>query len=427
MSYDVVVCGAGVGGLASARALGALGLSVLVLDRQAAPAEVAKGELLQPESVRILHDWGALPALLDGGAVPVSRLAIRDPHGRMLLGLDYDALPGAYRQILCTGYANVLRALAGTLDPKVEVRRGVLVEEALRDPTGRVTGVRVLDDGKPVEIPARLVVAADGLSSRLRKSVELPGERHDYDHKLLAFDLPGVEVADEVSAYRGEHGLRLVYPLPGGRCRLYVQIRADEMRGLGADDLAAWCDRVLAGLPALAPLAGALRANLRHRQILAVYRLRAPRLATAGLALVGEAAHAVHPMAAQGMNSSLGDAETLADLVGKAGGNDAGAVDRALTQYHRTRLRRLDHTATVSHNAARMLTSTTGVARLLGGRMMRHTAGNPRLLRLTTGNLAGVDLHRLTPVDRLYQLGLLSDRRAYAGTGQPSANGGTTP
>lgn len=120
----MVVCGAGVGGLASARALGALGLSVLVLDRQAAPAEVAKGELLQPESVRILHDWGALPALLDGGAVPVSRLAIRDPHGRMLLGLDYDALPGAYRQILCTGYANVLRALAGTLDPKVEVRRG---------------------------------------------------------------------------------------------------------------------------------------------------------------------------------------------------------------------------------------------------------------------------------------------------------------
>ncbi|MFK3984770.1 FAD-dependent oxidoreductase [Micromonospora sp. NPDC050397] len=426
MSYDVVVCGAGVGGLASARALGALGLTVLVLDRQKAPAEVAKGELLQPESVRILDDWGALPALRTGGAVPVDRLAIRDPGGRVLLGLDYRALPGAYREILCTGYSNVLHALAGTLGKTVEVRRGVLVEKAVRDPTGRVTGVRVIDGGRPEEICARLVVAADGLSSRLRRSAGLPGVRRDYDHRLLAFDLPGVRVADEVSAYRAEHGLRLVYPLPGDRCRLYVQIRPEELRGLGADALDAWCDRTLAGVPALEPLAEVLRAHLRGRQILAVYRLRAPRLSTPGLALVGEAAHAVHPMAAQGMNSSLGDAETLARLLESAGGGEPAAVDRALAGYHADRLRRLDHTATVSHNAARMLTSTAGPARLLGGRMMRHTAANPRLLRLTTGNLAGVDPHRLTPVDRLYQLGLLRDRRAYVGPEQPTTNGGRT-
>ncbi|MFI6761840.1 FAD-dependent oxidoreductase [Micromonospora sp. NPDC050417] len=425
MSYDVVICGAGVGGLASARALGALGLSVLVLERQAAPVEVAKGELLQPESVRILDRWGVLPALRTGGAVPVGRLAIRDPAGRILLGLDYDALPGTYRQILCTGYPNVLHALAGTLGPTVEIRRGVLVEGALRDPTGRVTGVRAVDGGKPVEIDARLVVAADGLSSRLRRSVGLDGIRRDYDHKLVAFDLPGVQVADEVSAYRAGHGLRLVYPLPGDRCRLYVQIRRDELRGLGGDALAAWCDRVLTGVPALTPLADALRTHLRQRQILAVYRLRAPRLAVPGLALVGEAAHAVHPMAAQGMNSSLGDAEALADLLDATGGTDTGTLDRVLADYHTTRLRRLDHTATVSHHAARMLTSTTGLARLVGGRMMRHTAANPRLLGLTTGNLAGVAPHRLTPVDRLYQLGLLGDRRAYAGSGQSPANGGT--
>ena len=59
-SVDVVVSGAGAGGLAAARALGANGLRVLVLDRQRTPAPTAKGEILQPESVRILDGWNAL-------------------------------------------------------------------------------------------------------------------------------------------------------------------------------------------------------------------------------------------------------------------------------------------------------------------------------------------------------------------------------
>lgn len=63
MTADVVVAGAGAGGLACAHALGALGLRVLVLDRQRAPASIAKGEILQPETVRILDSWGALDAL----------------------------------------------------------------------------------------------------------------------------------------------------------------------------------------------------------------------------------------------------------------------------------------------------------------------------------------------------------------------------
>ena len=54
MNADVIIAGAGAAGLACARALGALGLNVIILDRQARPAPVAKGELLQPEAVRIL-------------------------------------------------------------------------------------------------------------------------------------------------------------------------------------------------------------------------------------------------------------------------------------------------------------------------------------------------------------------------------------
>ena len=420
MTPDVVVCGAGVGGLASAHALSALGLSVLVLDRRSGPADVAKGELLQPEAVRILDDWGLLADVRATGAVPVGRLTIRGPSGAAVLDLDYGPLPGSYRQILCTEYATLLRVLARRLDPGVQVRRGVLVEGVLRDATGRVTGVRTA--GR--DVPARLVVAADGLSSRLRKDVGVRTRRQPYDHRLVAFDLAGVPVADEVSAYLTDRGLRLVYPLPGGRCRLYVQVGPDELR---RGPIARWVDGVLAGMPALEPLAGALRASLHSRQVLGVCRLRAHRLAVPGLALVGESAHAVHPMAAQGMNSSLADAQTLAAALTQAGdaGLEPAAVDRALREYHAVRQPRLDHTATVSHNAARMLTLTAGLGRRMGRRMMRHTASNPRLLRITAGNLAGVAIRPLTPVDRLYQLGLLTDRSAHAAAQPVCGTGGS--
>jgi hypothetical protein len=96
-----------------------------------------------------------------------------------------------------------------------------------------------------------------------------------------------------------------------------------------------------------------------------------------------------------------------------------------LDGYQLARRGRLDHTGTVSHNAARMLTLTAGIGRRLGRRMMRHTAGNPRLVRLTAGNLAGVTIQPLNAIDRLYQLGLLTDRRADARAGAVSRDGGT--
>jgi hypothetical protein len=151
----------------------------------------------------------------------VDRLAIRDARGALQLGLGYRDIPGGPWSILCVPYPDVLRALQRCLDPAVEVRHGALVEGLLRDHAGRVSGVQVTEDGICTKIPARLVIAADGCSSRLRRDAGLTASRSTYPHRLLAVELPGADVAPEVCAYLTDRGLRLVYPLPGGGKRVW--------------------------------------------------------------------------------------------------------------------------------------------------------------------------------------------------------------
>lgn len=472
--YDVVVCGAGVGGLASARALDAIGLRVLVVDKQRSPRSVAKGEVLQPGALRALRRWGTDRLLTRNGALRLGLLVVRDPAGRPVMTLDYGRLPPADSSLLAHDHPAILDALTAGLGPAVEIRRGVRVMEALRDDSGRVVGVRVAGrgsgdgrerqaegghgagehgvDGGPTvtqDVYAPLVVAADGIGSRLRRAVGIGGTRDDYPHRLVSFELADPSLhPDDFSAYLTPRGLRLVYPLPGGRVRLYAQAAPGELRGLDRAGFARWGADAVREVPALAPLAEAVKDAAGTRQLFPVTRFLAERLTAPGLALVGESAYAVHPMAAQGMNSAITCAAALAEqlaeqlvpavrtstpeprpeppsvLTPARGVPEPGArepqrtltpaaVDAALRGYERDRLPALVHTARTSGNAARMVTDLSRPGRVLGRRAVRFTGANPRLLHAVTYNMAGLGPRPLTLLDRLHQLGLLPDPRAH--------------
>ncbi|MFD0648149.1 FAD-dependent oxidoreductase [Streptomyces malaysiensis subsp. malaysiensis] len=237
MSPDVLVCGAGVGGLAAARALGGLGLDVLVVDKQPRIRPIAKGEVLQPGALRLLRSWGVEQRLDAQGAVRLGRLVVRDPRGTALMSLDYGQLPAPDQWLLAHDHTTILTALAEGLGPRVELRRGVRAESPLRDDSGRITGLRLAEGGRVYEERAPLVVAADGISSRLRTWADIEAKRIDYPHRLVSFDIADAEAAaraDDFSAYVTDRGLRLLYPLPGGRLRLYLQAGPDELRGVTA-------------------------------------------------------------------------------------------------------------------------------------------------------------------------------------------------
>jgi 2-polyprenyl-6-methoxyphenol hydroxylase-like FAD-dependent oxidoreductase len=408
MTRRVVVCGAGAAGLAVACALGRLGIEVLLLEKRPRPAPVAKGELLQPGSLRILREWGVAERLTAAGAVRLGRLVVRDVAGTPQVDLNYGDLPAADRWLLAHDYSTILETLTASVPSTVEVRRGVLVE-ALLCTDGRVCGVRADQE----DIPAALVVAADGLSSRLRGDAGIAVTRSDYPHRLLALELQDVpEVERDLSAYVTDRGLRLRYPLPSGRVRLYAQVGKHELRGVDSEGLTKWTDRLVTETPALKPLTDAIRVALPRRQVLPVSRFLAPRLEVPGLALVGEAGHAVHPMVAQGMNSTIADAHWLATVLRQGGSLAPSVVDHALRRYTEERLVDLKHIGRTSHNAARMITDLSPAGMLLGRRALRCTGANRRISYTIMHTMAGLGVHPLTPLDRLHQIGLLPDPRA---------------
>ncbi|MBT2211265.1 NAD(P)/FAD-dependent oxidoreductase [Actinomadura sp. NEAU-AAG7] len=409
---DVVICGSGVAGLAAANALGGLGLEVILLDKKRSQPPIAKGEVLQPGSLDILEGWDVLRVLEARGAARIDRLVAREPDGAELLAMDFGALGGARPWMLSHYYTTILDCLGESLGRTVRWRRGVLVDDVVRDPAGRVTGVRTTEDGAAREIGARLVVAADGMSSRLRRLSGITAEPLAYDHRLLTFELPcAPPVPDEVSAYVTGRGLVMVYALPEGATRLYVQVAADELRGMGADRLREWVAGLVGQVPALGPLAPAMLDGLDRRQLLKVWRYVVPSLVRPGIALIGEAAHSVHPLAAQGMNTAIGDAHALAARLSGVDVEDGAAVDAALRGYEDGRMRRIGDVHAMSHNAARMMTSTSRGGRLLGRRLLHSTARSARLRYLTTYNMSGLGMRRLGTLDRLFQLGVLPDRR----------------
>src|SRR5690606_18526992 len=131
----------------------------------------------------------------------------------------------------------------------------------------------------------------------------------------------------------GAHGILALLPLPGDRCSIVWSAPtalADELLGLDGAALAARVEAVAgAVLGAMTPIGASAGWPLRLAQVDALVARR--------IALVGDAAHVVHPLAGQGMNLGFGDVDALAQVMaGRESPRDPGELG-LLRRYERAR------------------------------------------------------------------------------------------
>jgi 2-octaprenylphenol hydroxylase len=201
---------------------------------------------------------------------------------------------------------------------------------------------------------ADLVVGADGTESTIRAAARIDAIRHDYGQTALVAHVATEKPHAETAWQRFLAGGPLAFlPLGDGRSSIVWSCPADEaghLAGLGDAAFLAALETASAGvLGRLGPIS--------ERHAFPLRLLHARRYTQAGIALIGDAAHTVHPLAGQGMNLGLGDAVCLADtLLAALREGQYPADERVLRRYERARK---------AHNLTMQL-AFDGLSRLFG-------------------------------------------------------------
>lgn len=176
----------------------------------------------------------------------------------------------------------------------------------------RSEGVRVgLADGR--ELRGRLVVGADGARSSVREAAGIPARESEYGQVAVVANFR-CEKAHRNTAYQWFQAgpVLALLPLPGARVSMIWSLPAADAErrlALAPDEWCAELERATRGL------LGAFALDTPPRSY-PLRRLIARRLVASRVALVGDAAHVLHPLAGQGLNIGLQDARELAQVLG---------------------------------------------------------------------------------------------------------------
>ena len=343
MDYDIVISGGGIAGLAAAAAFGAEGFGVLcvdpappVIERDAPGADLRSTAFLQP--ARAFLERAGLWSRLADHAMPLATMRIVDAGGERAKPRSVKSFAASDISDMPFGWnlPNWLlrREFSARLDEMdgVEYRPGTATTTLFT----RTGSARVgLSDGS--RVTARLLIAADGRDSAMRRAAGIDVTTTRFGQKALAFavthPVPHDNVSTEIHRTGGPFTFVPLPDLEGHPSSAIVWMeQAARAEALMALDTAAFEDAMSErSCHLFGPLTLASR-----RGIWPIIAQAAHRMAGERVALVAEAAHVVPPIGAQGLNMSLADIEALLDLACAARA-DLGA-QTMLDAYHARRI-----------------------------------------------------------------------------------------
>lgn len=341
---DVAVVGAGPIGLTTALLLakqaGIPAARIVIVDRRIPEPLAELGSLpvdlrvfaLSRASEKILRVADAWADIRQTRAAPYERMHVWHgdvpPHGGE--ALVFDAAEIGERDLGVIAENSVLQAaLIGAVR-----RAGIRLEQGeLEALTQDRASAQLRVGGRPLQ--ARLVIGADGAQSRVRELAGLFATRTDYGQTAIVAMVRTARPHANTAWQRflGDGTLAFL-PLPDGHSSIVWSLPTARAEALLAAPVAAFESELEKDFDSALGATRLASERLRFP----LWKLSAEHYVSPRVALVGDAAHVVHPLAGQGANLGLLDAAALADVLaeGIRAGEDPGA-ERILRRYERWR------------------------------------------------------------------------------------------
>jgi len=332
-AFDIAIVGGGMVGASLGAALAPLGLRIALIeavphDSDSSPSFDERTTALSNGSRQILETLG-IWSHVQGAATHIAKIHISD-QGRF----GFARIDAAEQGLAAMGYVVPNRELGRTLWPRLAASTNVRVfcPATVSQITPGESGVRleILDAGTAID--AKLVVAADGVHSAVRRAFGVDAQTRDYEQTAVITTVLPQRFHEHVAYERfTANGPLALLPLEGGRCTLVLTLRTDMAQSALAWSEAEFLDEVQR------------RFGFRLGRFLKVGRralyplslTRSTRTSAGRCVIVGNAAQALHPVAGMGFNLGLRDVASLAELIAERrndGDFDPGAAE-LLAQY----------------------------------------------------------------------------------------------
>lgn len=314
-NFDVAIIGGGLVGASLACALSPLGLNIVLIEAvpfraSSQPSYDDRTLALSASSCQILKGLGIWPSL-ESNATAIREIHVReiDRPGRVVMKPAELGLDRFGHVVEARVFGAAVMDLLPSL-PNVDVICPASVD-ALEVDTGSAR-ITYGDQGESRQLEAKLVVGADGANSFIREALGIESERHDYGQTAIICNITPEQ------AHRGRafecftpSGPFAVMPHVAGRCGLIWCVNTDQ-----ATDMMHWPeDHFLQQAQARFGDTLGRFVKIGQRSSYPLRLVRALEDIRLRVIILGNAAHAIHPIGAQGFNLGLRDVAVLAEVL----------------------------------------------------------------------------------------------------------------
>ncbi len=390
--FDLLVVGGGMVGASLARSVSGLGLRVAVveafaLEGDSQPSFDDRVIALSWGSRLILQGIGVWTAMARA-AEPIRRIHISDRGHFGFTHLDH-----AQEGVEALGYVVTARAMGEVLQQDLADQSGVAFICPAKLTAFTIEPDRVQVDLRQGDVAktysTRLLVAADGGDSQVRRLLSIALREREYGQTAIIANLTASQQHGGVAYERfTDSGPLAMLPMTEGRISMVWTARDDEVESLMAlddeDFLQGLQRRFGYRLGRLETIGRRFAYPLRLRQAAEQVRSR--------VALIGNAAHTIHPVTGQGFNLGLRDVAVLADLIRDAAHAQQDLGDMALLKHYADwRRRDQQAVAWITDSLARLFANPLGPLRLARNLGLLGLDGLPSLKHLVARQFMGIN------------------------------------